>query len=359
MTRILHTSDWHLGRRHARLPGDVGARAREARFTAVERLAALATEHEVDVVVVCGDVFDDDLVGNEVIQRAADALANFGCPVLLLPGNHDSSSSVEGALPRLAAVSGAHVSVCFEPEPVEVGGTWFHPAPLGRKHYREDPAAHLEPTPNAPSVALVHGADKTRSAGRNDTNVIDVEALVGKGFDYVALGDWHCQLVLGPRAAYSGTPEQARWGERDTGHALLVELDEAGGPPMLTPVASGRLKWVDLPWELQSAEDVDALAAQLAAVPERSSTLVRLRATGALSMDALAALEALIAESDTFLSMESDISGVRLAPTEAELSHMTPPGFLGDAVRALLETRNDVDLEALTLLNRFLPEDNR
>ena len=50
--RILHTADWHVGRRLGRHD-----RAAET-AAALEEVARIANEHEVDLVLVAGDVFD-------------------------------------------------------------------------------------------------------------------------------------------------------------------------------------------------------------------------------------------------------------------------------------------------------------
>ncbi|MFQ5568233.1 MAG: exonuclease SbcCD subunit D [Rhodothermales bacterium] len=90
MLRILHTADWHLGTRH----GPLGRfKAQDDQFDALERLISLAREHDAQVLLVAGDVFDAqprDLPA--VTKRLARALATFlneDRHVILLPGNHD------------------------------------------------------------------------------------------------------------------------------------------------------------------------------------------------------------------------------------------------------------------------------
>ena len=92
MTRILHTADWQLGLRLNFVPGEAGARLRAERFATIERIAELARSEGVDAVLVADDVFDDNRVGPETIQQAREALAKFGVPVVLLPGNHDPAT---------------------------------------------------------------------------------------------------------------------------------------------------------------------------------------------------------------------------------------------------------------------------
>lgn len=55
--RLLHSADWQIGRVFSQFEPDDAASLFEARFHAVERLAALAVENGVDAVLVAGDVF--------------------------------------------------------------------------------------------------------------------------------------------------------------------------------------------------------------------------------------------------------------------------------------------------------------
>ena len=43
--RFLHTADWHIGKAFGGFPPDRAALLREARLTAISRLAAVAGEH--------------------------------------------------------------------------------------------------------------------------------------------------------------------------------------------------------------------------------------------------------------------------------------------------------------------------
>lgn len=85
--RILHTSDWHLGRT---LHG-VDLCGAHAAF--IDHLVGLARESSVDAVVVSGDVFDRALPPLESVSLLDEALVRLTdvAPVVLIPGNHDSA----------------------------------------------------------------------------------------------------------------------------------------------------------------------------------------------------------------------------------------------------------------------------
>ena len=102
MTRLLAVGDLHLGRTPAALHADLQPRRAELGPEAAwRRCVATAIEHEVDGVVMSGDVVErsrDLLVAYGDLKQGIDQLAQAGIPVLAVAGNHDTL-----VLPRLAA----------------------------------------------------------------------------------------------------------------------------------------------------------------------------------------------------------------------------------------------------------------
>ncbi|MER6984569.1 exonuclease subunit SbcD, partial [Streptomyces carpinensis] len=86
--RLLHTSDWHLGRSFHRV-SMLGA---QAEF--IGHLVATVHEQGVDAVVVSGDVYDravPPLAAVELFDDALHRLAALGVPTVMISGNHDSA----------------------------------------------------------------------------------------------------------------------------------------------------------------------------------------------------------------------------------------------------------------------------
>jgi DNA repair protein SbcD/Mre11 len=85
--RILHTSDWHVGR-------TVRGRSRADEHRAVlAEIAAIAHDREVDLILVAGDQFDTGAPSAEserIVYRALLDLADTGAHVVVLAGNHDN-----------------------------------------------------------------------------------------------------------------------------------------------------------------------------------------------------------------------------------------------------------------------------
>ncbi|HNX92021.1 MAG TPA: exonuclease SbcCD subunit D C-terminal domain-containing protein [Syntrophomonas sp.] len=91
--KILHTSDWHLGR-------SLYGRKRYEEFDAfLEWLARVLVEEEIDVLLVAGDVFDNTAPSNrsqEMYYRFLCRVAASSCRhVVIVAGNHDSPSFLD------------------------------------------------------------------------------------------------------------------------------------------------------------------------------------------------------------------------------------------------------------------------
>ncbi len=358
MTRFLHTADWQLGLKLNYLPGEAGARARAQRFETVRRIAAVAREQGVECVVVAGDVFDDNAVGEETLQQARDALEQFRpLPVLLLPGNHDAATP-DSALARLQA--GDHVRVLLDDAPVRIGGADFHPCPLRRRHEYEDPTRGLPPRTEEGTVrvAIAHGGVLDFAEETETPNLIDGRRVLERGFDYLALGDWHGTLRFGPRIWYPGTPEATRFKERDPGNVLVVEIPAPGAEPLVTPVAVARTRWLRQRWAFHDSADLDRLEDWFERLEERSWTLVELTLEGELSLADRSRLDGLLeAQSGRLLHLRPDLAGITESPSEADLAALAAEGFPGAAAAALRGQETPAARDALRLLYRFLVEE--
>lgn len=260
--RILHTSDWHLGRtlHGVDLQGD------QERFH--DWLVELVAEREVDAVVVPGDVYDRAVPPVEAVRLLGRTLARLAevTTVILTPGNHDSATRLGFGAPLLRA--GVHIladtpgidhPVILEDRHGEVlffGLPYLEPdlarhalapaggQPLGRSHEAVTVAAldrvrrRAADHPGARTVVLAHTfvTGGTPSDSERDLRVGGVDsvpAAVLGGFDYLALGHLHgCQDLsrsVGGPAHYSGSPLAFSFSEKDHGKSvLLIDLEEPG-----------------------------------------------------------------------------------------------------------------------------------
>src|SRR5689334_3123002 len=103
--RLLHTSDWHLGRSF----GPVSLHDDQEAF--VGWFVELALSEAVDLVVIAGDVYDRAVPPTrsiELVRTALVRLQRAGIQVVVVSGNHDSGERV-AAYDGLLDAAGVHI----------------------------------------------------------------------------------------------------------------------------------------------------------------------------------------------------------------------------------------------------------
>src|SRR4051812_17719413 len=259
--RLLHTSDWHIGRS---LHGADLLREQEA---VLGGLADVVVAEAVDVVVVAGDVYDRAVPSADatgVLDRVVGRLLRAGAAVVLTPGNHDSARRL-GTFSGLLAAAGLHVRATTAglDEPVLLRDEHGEVAVYGLPYLEPEIARHelglggrgagtarsheavlteamervrrdLFLRPGARSVVLAHAfvGGGVPSDSERDICVGGVDlvpAPVFDGVDYVALGHLHRPQTLTERLRYSGSPLAYSFGEAGQEKQVwLVDLDATG-----------------------------------------------------------------------------------------------------------------------------------
>ncbi|GEP38144.1 nuclease SbcCD subunit D [Nocardioides psychrotolerans] len=253
--RILHTSDWHLGRSFHR----EGMLAHQATY--LDHLLEVVESERVDLVVVSGDVYDRALPPVDAVLLADDALVRLAASrasVVLTSGNHDSARRL-GFSSRLIDAAGVHIRtdasgvgtpVVLDDEHGQVavyGVPYLDPSALvepwslpGRSHeaalgeamrrVRRDLSARGGVRSVVLAHAFVTGAQPSDS--ERDISVGGVSMVptsVFDGVDYTALGHLHGRQTLADRVRYSGSPLAYSFSEADhLKGSWLVELDGGG-----------------------------------------------------------------------------------------------------------------------------------
>ncbi|MFE0519849.1 exonuclease SbcCD subunit D [Streptomyces sp. NPDC058954] len=254
--RLLHTSDWHLGRAFHRV-NMLGAQAEFIGY-----LVASVREHGVDAVVVSGDVYDravPPLAAVELFDDALHRLADLGVPTVMISGNHDSARRL-GVGAGLIGRAGIHLrtepAACGTPvvltdahgDVAFYGLPYLEPA-LVKDEFGVEKAGHetvlaaamervradlATRAPGTRSVVLAHAFVTGGEASDSERDitvggVASVPAGVFEGVDYTALGHLHgCQTIT-ERVRYSGSPLPYSFSEADHRKTMwLVDLDADG-----------------------------------------------------------------------------------------------------------------------------------
>lgn len=371
MVRFLHTADWQLGMTRHFLAAEAQARFDAARLEAVRRIGALAVEEECGFVVVCGDVFESNQVGRQVVVRALEAMkAAPQVTFYLLPGNHDPlDPSTVYRSPTFAQHRPDNVVVLESSDPVEVApGVELVAAPWLTKRPIVDLVAEacgeLQPT-GAVRIVAGHGALDSMSPNPNDPALISLRVLEGRlaagSVHFVALGDRHSTTEVGgsERIWYAGAPEATDYGETDSGNVVVVELDEEGVRPRVEEI--GRWRFLSRDCELTGDRDIHHLAEWLEGLGDKECAIVRLALVGQVSLAQKARLEDLLNHhSDLFAALEiwKRRSDLVVVPDETDMDDLGLSGFAREALGDLRELagsgeRAGAARDALGLLYRL------
>lgn len=350
--RIVHTSDWQLGMQRWFLGSDdAEPRFDQARLDAVRAVLELARNEGAAAVVVAGDAFDDNQVADRTLARASEVLASASVPVVIVPGNHDS---LEPASVYWRWTPPGLVRVAERPGVVDVApGLEVVAAPFPtRRPSRDLVKSALEGLRPAPPgvvrVLVAHGQLQSYGQDPYESLVLDDQLLrdaLDRGVvHYVALGDRHsCTEHTGvdPRGRvwHSGTPEVTAFDDPDPGWALLVDVDPATRACRVERRRVGQ--WQFLEWErtLAAADDVEALADELARIDRKERSALRLHLSGQLRLADRARLADVLDDARLAALASVDVRDETLA-TVPELEDLDGLALSGYAASALEELRD-------------------
>ncbi len=371
MVKFLHTADWQLGMTRHFLAGEAQARFDGARIDAIRALGKLAHREDCSFVVVCGDVFESNQVGRDIVWRALDAMAETPeVRFCLLPGNHDplDASSVYRSR-AFTERQPANVVVLGSNEPTEIApSVELVPAPWFTKRPLSDLVADCcDGLSNSAAIRIVvgHGACDSLSPDPSNPALIALSSLEEKlkegSIHYVALGDRHSTTDVGQtgRVWYSGAPEPTDYDEVDPGNALVVAL-EADQISVATKRV-GVWKFVRKTRELTGDADIDALADWFSDMDGKDRTILKLGLAGQLSLAQRARLDELLDRYEVvFAALENwgRRSDLVVLPDDADLSRLDLSGFAREALQDLSEQatqgeQSQTARDALALLHRL------
>ena len=296
---ILHTSDWHIGKRlmdRERLPEQIAA---------LDEIVRICDERDVDLVLVAGDVFDTYMPSadaEEVFFRAVKRIAGEKRAVVIVSGNHDDGVRLAASAP-LAAEEGIYLFGGGY-DVVSVGGERAVKAVASGEGYvvianarGEQVYINALPYPNEarlkeektdesyadklrrwiargeagfsgnmPHILLSHlfVAGGKVSESERDIDLGGARAVpvsLFSAFDYVALGHLHKPQKLGENVRYSGSLLQYSFDEFEKKQVILLHTQEKSLEIEEIPLLSGR-KLVRL-----EEENVERAAALLKQYP--------------------------------------------------------------------------------------------
>ncbi|MGQ0825020.1 MAG: metallophosphoesterase family protein [Actinomycetota bacterium] len=266
--RVLHTSDWHVGKL-------LRGRSRIEEHRAVlGEIAEIADREKVDAVVVVGDLFETAAPPPEataVVWDALLALRETGAHVIVVGGNHDQQLQLDAVAPVFERLGITVLGLPAGPKRavVDVAGARFVLLPwvsqrwavktqqlmgAGASQTIQYYAARVTKViewlcdgfaDDVANIVVAHCMVRggVLGGGERDAQLIDAYAIPAAAFPasagYVALGHLHRSQRIASAAPiwYSGSPIQVDFGEaRDQKQVLLVDVP-ARGSTRVQPVS--------------------------------------------------------------------------------------------------------------------------
>ena len=331
--RFIHTADWQIGKVFKQF-GPKEEALRQARLTAIERIGELARTNGVHHILVAGDVYDNEAPNTITLRAPIERMKPFAdIQWHLLPGNHDPHRP-EGVWDRVAQLGlPAHIHIRLTPTPIALtDGAFLLPAPLLRKTEFDDLTAWMDNAQTPPGVlriGLAHGAVTNFTSEGEAPNPIDPTRPARAKLDYLALGDWHRALRIGPAVWYAGTPEPDRAGSQEQGTALLVEIPSPGGPASVTPLTTGTYRWLTRTERLSDGSELADLDQRLRNEQDLSRLILRLKLEGTLPLAAHAELQRRLVDIEAAVfHLDLDQTALVARPTESDLEAIDFDGVL-------------------------------
>lgn len=241
--RILHTSDWHLGKRLFKLD-----RSPEHELF-LNFLLSTLREEKIDVLLIAGDIFDTPTPPHQSLEMFYHFLHRVSTETTtdtyIIAGNHDSGLLLE-APARLLAFHRVKIwgKLSSDPkdhwatitkgnETVELCALPFFRSyellPQGEGDALSVLKTYLEHKTKNPTLLMLHHlAGVFEAAGSEQvislSGVDSIPTEVMDSFNYVALGHIHKPQKVGKKSYYSGSPIPMRFSETQRKSVMIIDV---------------------------------------------------------------------------------------------------------------------------------------
>lgn len=339
MIRFIHTADWQMGMKASGL-GSASQAVRDARLESIENLVRIANDREAELMLITGDVFEDNAVDRLLVRKVGQHLAKFRGEAFITPGNHDPL--VPGSVwdhPVWEETRNLHV--IRENMPIALETCTIFPCSLKEKYSSKNPTSWIKAQECLKiAIGMAHG----NVEGLPDVDPdfpIPQNAAEMAGLDYLGIGHWHSYMPYKDskgaiRMAYAGSHEQTKFGERESGNVLLIEIAERGAVPSIEVLPTRKLSWHAMEQSLDRAGSLKPLIDELVAIESPETTLVRLRLNGLLfasDRQDLESLNEILNSRFLFGKLESE--SLKPAPEDDSWIEELPVGALREAAQII------------------------
>jgi len=248
--KFLHFADLHLGRSFlgGRLKLSVEKARKRVRDQqdALIKAVDLAQKEKVDLILIAGDLWEEEGLTNTIVAFVFEVLEGTGIPVIISPGNHDYfsvSSHYSSEITRITAGRSwpdnvtifnsydfTHLELSELPS-VVITGIAYHSNQSVKTRKLQ---TVLQPPEADIQLCILHGSrDGFLPGGKLVTMPFSDDELLAQPFSYTALGHYHSHSIIKNKsgiikAAYPGSPVALTASETGT-HGCLIGTVSADG----------------------------------------------------------------------------------------------------------------------------------
>lgn len=358
MVKFLHTADWHLGKKYTQL-GLRADMAREIRLETIKNLFSIAENNNVDFVLVAGDLFDSNEVNLSWVYKLSEILSETQIHTYIIPGNHDPLTRDSLYYDPIWENIG-NVTVLQKNKKFDIShNVALYPSPILQKQSIDDPTEWIKSEEDQISIGLAHGPldifDECTYFPINH-NRAEISNL-----DYLALGEWHSLFTYPTngvdRTVYAGTPETTNFKEKDSGKAVIVDIETPKATPVIQTIDVGKLEWKTVECPVNNLENIKKLNNDLKISAHPENVVMNLKLLGVLEQDSFDYLEKFQKNLEAlFFYFNLNTDKLYLKPNLSEFMALIPEGaYLSKTFKALMALMK-IDIKTNELSNISLEE---
>ena len=363
--RFFHTSDWHIGttfHNHDHYEG-ISDYIRDSRTETVGKIAQNAEEDKVAFILVAGDVFANDSVGDGFISSLLDSMGKYRGKWIMLPGNHDKYQGNRGVWYRFKKEIDRkgfdNILIVSEssPIPLEECSVTVLPAPRRYTHEAGDTTAWFNDGESREGyfrIGLAHGSVDSVPGG-----IIKKTRAEEAKLDYLALGDWHDFNEVNERTYYPGTHEFIPPAKKDYFHGGYLDISIASpkAMPSVKQVPVGKYFWHSVDCKIYDNPDEinKCLDSKRPKIAEKDS-IVKINLSGSINLSNKKVVDDILKEKKSqFACLIAPPDELTVAPTPDELENKEWGRLFKDVAKELKDDYEKAEKEDdKKMINRAL-----
>jgi len=346
--KFIHTADLHLGSSFlsSSFDKDTAKERREDLFKAFNKLIIACKKREADLLLIAGDLFEDELVRASDINRIIDGFKLIPeVKVLIVAGNHDYIHE-KSFYKLLSFPSNVTIFESDKLEKVEFEdlNTNVYGLSFLKKHYNEDilELPLLDKSKN--NILLLHCDAISKNS---DYLPVDKAKLETSGFDYCALGHIHKSVKLSDNSVYPGSLEPLDFSECGYHGYIFGQIENKQVGVKL--IKSNIKQFVEISVDITGIESLSEVITMIKneAKSETDKFLFRVYIGGTISeLVKMEDIKNVLSDEFYYIEViDNTVSDYNIAKIYAE----NKDNVIGLYIKALKQKGDDIDMEALYL----------